>query len=390
MNDSGKKINKNVFFLGLTSFFNDWSSEMIFPILPSFMAEILGIPKFLIGLIDGIAKSTASLLKVFSGYLSDKLGKRKALAVMGYSLSTIVKPFLSIANGWLSVLGVRVGDRIGKGIRTAPRDSLIAASSHKKHRGRSFGFHRAMDTFGALIGTVCTFLLLRFMLSGTIEHRYRIIFLLAVVPAIIGVGFIVFGAKERKDVPPSKHIKLLWRAMPKNLRIFIIASMIFGLGNFTFTFFLLRIRTMGIAPAIVPLVYLVYNVVYFLASYPAGISSDRFSKKMILALGFGVYILTALGFAVFDAPIWAWILMALYGFHMAFTDGIARALVSDLAPQKIRGTALGIYHTGIGIVDLPSGLLAGFLWDVISPQGVFFVGAILAIVALIVLLFVKK
>ncbi|MCD6418939.1 MFS transporter [bacterium] len=389
MKNAGK-IEKNVFFLGLTSFFNDLSSEMIFPILPAFMAEVLGIPKSLIGLIDGVAKSTASILKVFSGYISDRLGKRKALAVFGYSLSTVVKPILSITRSWVAVLGVRVGDRIGKGIRTAPRDALIAASSQEKHRGRSFGFHRAMDTLGALLGTIFTFLLLSVVLSGPVEHRYRLVFLLAAIPAVIGVGFIVFGVKERKDIPPSKRVKLSWKMMPVNLRIFIVAAVIFGLGNFTFTFFLLRIRTMGIPAAIVPLVYLVYNVVYFLGSYPAGVASDKFSKKKILAFGFGAYILTAIGFAFLNAPVWAWFLMAVYGFHMAFTDGIARALVSDLAPVEIRGTALGMYHTGIGIVDLPSGLLAGFLWDAISPQAVFIVGAVIALVALCVLLVVKE
>ena len=384
---NGKKISRNVFFLGLTSFFNDWSSEMIFPILPAFMAEILGIPKSLIGIIDGVSESLASILKVFSGYLSDRLGKRKNLAVFGYSLSTILKPLLAFAQSWLAVFSVRVGDRIGKGIRTAPRDALIAASVDSKKRGRSFGFHRAMDTLGALSGTLTTFILMKYILG---PQSHRTIFALSIIPAVVGVLFIMFGTKETKTVIPGEKPKLSWKTLPKNLRILIVATFIFGIGNYTFTFFLLRIRTMGIAMAIVPLVYLLYNVVYSAVSYPAGILSDKIGKRTVYAIGLGMYILTALGMAFFNSSIWAWILMALYGLHMGLTNATARALVSDFAPEEIRGTALGIYHTGIGIADLPAGLLAGFLWQLYSPKVVFSVGAILATVSLLIILTIKE
>ncbi|MCD6594119.1 MFS transporter [bacterium] len=384
---NNKKISRNVFFLGLTSFFNDWSSEMIFPILPAFMAEILGIPKSVIGLIDGVAESLASILKVFSGYVSDRLDRRKNLAVAGYILSTIVKPLLALAQSWLAVFSVRVGDRIGKGIRTAPRDALIAASAESKKRGRSFGFHRAMDTLGALFGTLTTFILLRYILG---PQSHRTIFALSAIPAVIGVMFIIFGAKEPKTIRPKEKPKLSWKALPKNLRILIVATFIFGIGNYTFTFFLLRIRTMGIAMAIVPLVYLLYNVVYSAVSYPAGILADKIGKRKVYAIGLVMYILTALGMAFFNASIWAWVLMGTYGLHMGFTNATARALVSDFAPVEIRGTALGMYHTGIGIADLPAGLLAGFLWELYSPKIVFSVGAILATIALLIVLMIKE
>ena len=221
-------------------------------------------------------------------------------------------------------------------------------------------------------------------------QSHRTIFALSIIPAVVGVMFIMFGAKETKTVTPGEKPKLSWKTLPKNLRVLIVATFIFGIGNYTFTFFLLRIRTMGIAMAIVPLVYLLYNVVYSAVSYPAGILSDKIGKRTVYAIGLGMYILTALGMAFFNSPIWAWILMASYGLHMGFTNATARALVSDFAPEEIRGTALGIYHTGIGIADLPAGLLAGFLWQLYSPKVVFSVGAILATVSLLIILTIKE
>ncbi|RKZ33982.1 MFS transporter [bacterium] len=385
--DSKNKIDRNVFWLGLTSFFNDWSSEMIFPILPAFMAEILGIPKYLIGFIDGVAQSLASILKVFSGYISDKIGKRKMLAVSGYSLSAIVKPFLAIANSWLAVFSVRVGDRIGKGIRTAPRDALIASSAEKDRTGRSFGFHRAMDTLGALFGTLTVFILMKFILG---PQSHRTIFLLAVIPALFGIMCIVFGTKEKRQNTQTKKLKFSWRTLPKKLRLLIMATFIFGVGNYTFTFFLLRIREMGIAMALIPLVYLLYNIVYFAVSYPAGIWADKIGKKTVYNIGLVMYIFTALGMAFLNASVWAWILMAIYGLHMGFTNATARALVSDYSPEDIRGTALGMYHTGIGIADLPAGLLAGTLWELFSPKVVFSTGAILTVIALVIIISIRE
>ncbi len=378
---------RNIFFLGLTSFFNDWSSEMIFPILPSFMAEVLGIPRTLIGVIDGVAESVASLLKVFSGYISDKIGRRKALAVAGYSFSTVVKPLLALARGWGMVFLVRVGDRVGKGIRTAPRDALIAASVDKSVRGRSFGFHRAMDTLGALVGTLTTYILMRYVLG---PNSHRTIFLLSAIPALVGVGCLVFGVREVSAGISGKKIKLSWSAIPKNLKILIAAAFVFGIGNYTFTFFLLRIREMGIPVAVVPLVYLVYNLVYSAVSYPAGVLADRFGKRNIYALGLVMYILTALGMAFANSSGWAWVLLAFYGLHMGFTNATARALVSDLSPAEIRGTSLGIYHTAVGVADLPAGILAGALWDAFSAKVVFSVGAALAFVSLIMIMFVRE
>lgn len=382
-----RKLDRNVVALGLTSFFNDWSSEMILPLLPAFMAEILGIPKTLIGLIEGVSQSLASVLKVFSGYISDRVGRRKWLAITGYVLSNAVKPLLAVANGWAAVLSVRAADRIGKGIRTAPRDALIASSGSSKGRGRSFGFHRMMDTSGAILGTITAFLLMRFLAMEE-AHRYRLIFLLAVIPGIVGVLCIIFGARERAAAKAAE-IRLSWNVLPANLKRVVIASVIFGVGNFTFTFFLLRVRDMGVSAMAIPLAYLLHNIVYAGASYPAGILADRWGKKNVLGLGILVYVATALGFAAFNAPAMAWVLMAVFGLHMALSDATARALVSDLAPDEVRGTALGVYHTGVGVADLPAGLLAGVLWDAVSPQAVFLTGAVLALVSFAILMTVR-
>jgi MFS family permease len=386
-----KKLDRNVLSLGITSFLNDWSSEMIFPLLPAFMAEVLNIPKPLIGLIEGISRSLASVLKVFSGYISDRLGKRKSLAVAGYALSNAVKPLLAVARNWPAVLAMRAADRIGKGIRTAPRDALIASATEKqkKTRGKSFGFHRAMDTSGAMLGTIAAFVLMRF-LPGDTESNYRTVFLLAVIPGMAGVATIALGARERSSPGNRKKPSLAWSSLPANVKRLVVASIIFGIGNYTFTFFLLRIREMGIAAAIVPLVYLVYNLFYAGASVPAGRLSDKLGRKKVLVAGFLLYACTATGFALVDAAPAAWLLMAVFGLHMALTDATARAFISDLSEESVRGTALGIYHTGVGVADLPAGIMAGFLWQQFSSTATFLTGAALALTATAVLATVKE
>lgn len=378
---------RNIVFLGLTSFFNDWSSEMIFPILPAFMADVLGIPKSLIGLIDGVAESTASILKVFSGYISDKLGRRKALSVFGYAFSTFAKPFLALAKSWPLVFFVRVADRIGKGIRTAPRDALVAESVKRTRRGHAFGLHRAMDTMGAFVGTLTAFILINKLTSKT---PYRLIFLLAVIPALIGVFIISAFVKEVRVKKVEQKPKLSWRVLPVRLRKLIAASVVFSLGAYTFTFFLLRIKDMGIPAKIVPLAYLLYNLVYFVVAYPAGIWSDKVGKKTVLMLGYTAYIITALGMALTNSVLAAWILMAIYGVYQAFAQVSSRALVSDFAPSHIRGTALGVYHTGVGLAQLPAGLIVGILWEKFSAKTAFLVGAAIAFLAFLMLITVKE
>lgn len=381
-----KRVKRNVFFLGITSFFTDWSSEMLFPILPDFMANVLGIPKSLIGVIDGVSESAASLLKVFSGYFADKLGKRKPLAFAGYSISAFVKPVLALANSWLAVFGVRLGDRIGKGIRTAPRDALIADSCDTGIRGRQFGFHRAMDTLGAVFGTFTAFLLL-----NSLGWGYRSIFALTIIPGALAVFVLLFGVREKKlECSHQERVKLSWSLLSRPLKILITAHFVHSLGAFTFTFVILRARDMGISAGMIPLAYLLYNITYAGLSYPSGIVADTAGRKPTLAIGYLSYVLVAIGFSILYGQEWAWVLMAFYGVYHAFTDGVARTFVSDLSEPQARATALGIFHTAKSIADLPAGLIAGFLWEYASPQTAFMVGAILSAVALAILVGVPE
>ncbi len=379
---------RNIRFLGLTSFFTDWSSEMIFPLLPAFMAEVLGIPRVLIGLIEGVAQSLAAVIKVVSGRLSDRLARRKPLVTAGYALSSAAKPFFALVSSWPAVLLVRGLDRVGKGIRTAPRDALLGGAGGKRRSGRAFGFHRAMDTAGAVAGALTAFALMRWWPGSP----YRWIFLLAAVPAWIGVVCVIRGVRETRRPSESRLTPALPRPVvwTRSFRFLLGSTLIFGLGNYTMTFFLLRAREMGVAAAFIPLTYLVFNVVYFLFAYPAGMAADRWGKKPVLAAGYLVYVATALGFALLDQAAFAWPLMAALGLYMAASDGTARALVSDISPEKQRGGSLGWYHSALGLVGFPSGLLAGALWDIFSSREVFIAGAILALAALTLLLPVRE
>ncbi|MBD3310739.1 MFS transporter [Candidatus Woesearchaeota archaeon] len=377
---------KNVFRLGLTSFFTDMSSEMIFPILPLFLTSVLGAPMSVVGLIEGIAEATSAVLKQFSGWISDKLGKKKPLVIAGYSLSTLTKPLLALATNWGHVLGVRMADRVGKGIRDSPRDALLAASVTKKKRGRGFGLHRALDTGGAVAGTlIASFVLMRYL-----GDAFKIIFLLSLVPGIIAVMILFFGVKERRD-HIKKHIKVGFRHANPMLRRFFIIIGLFNLANFSYAFFILRAEDVGVVLSLIPIIYLVYNLVYAALAYPAGRLSDIIGRKALLTSGIFLFSLTVLGFGFFANSLSVWILFGLYGVFMAITDGIGRAFVSDLATRERRGTALGTYHMIIGITVFPANFFGGLLWDNISVQAPFIYAAVLsAVSAVLLLIFVRK
>ncbi len=377
-----KKIDRNVVSLGWVSLFTDLSSEMIFPILPTFMADVLGIPKFLIGIIEGVAESTASLLKVFSGYISDRLKKRKPIVFVGYTLSTFTKPLLAFAYSWHPVLLLRFLDRVGKGIRTSPRDALIADYSIEKTRGRAFGFHRSMDNLGAVIGTLAAFALMTWFT----ENPFRRIFLISFIPASIAVFIIVFFVKERKPDDNSDRVEIKgFSQFDERFRYFLIAAGIFAFSNMSYAFFLLRAEDIGVEARYLPLVYLVYNISYLIFSYPAGILSDRIGRKKVISLGYITYTITALSFAFAGSTGIVWLLFALYGLFHAFVEGVSRAFVSDLVPSNKRATAIGLYHTTVGIIALPAGAFAGGIWDLLGPEFMFFFAAFLSALALVIL-----
>lgn len=370
----------NVIVLGLTLFFTDISTEMVYPLIPFFLTTTLGASPAVLGLIEGVAESTASLLKVVSGYISDKFKRRRILAIAGYSSSTFGKFLLYAANSWGIVFLGRVVDRLGKGIRTAPRDALIADSTDPSKRGMAFGLHRAFDTTGAAIGVVLAYYFLT-QYSGSFTR----VFLWSIVPAIIGV-ILLFFAREKKIVstdrpkPPSLH----WKVLPGKLQLFLVVAFVFTLGNSSNTFLLLRATNLGFTPASAVLLYLVYNLVYGLVSYPAGKLSDRVGRKRLLVAGYTFYGLVYLGFALVSAPGEAWMLWALfglYGLYSGFTDGIEKALIADLAPADVRATAIGLHATILGIGLFPASFIAGELWQHIGPAAAFYFGGGMGLVA---------
>jgi MFS family permease len=378
----------NIIILGLTSFFTDVASEMVYPLVPFFLTVKLGASAELLGLIEGIAESVASLLKVFSGYISDRLRNRKGLTILGYASSAVGKLMLYFASGWGLVFGGRVVDRLGKGIRTAPRDALIADSSAESKRGTSFGLHRALDTGGAVVGVSLAYIFFTTLARG----EYKPVFLWSLVPAVVGVLllFIVREAKP-KEVKTATLPSLRPGLLPRKLQLFLVVALIFTLGNSSNTFLLLRAQNLGFSPAAAILLYLVYNLVYGVVSYPAGRLSDRIGRKALLVAGYAFYGLVYLGFAWVNAPSLAWTLWALfglYGLYIGFTDGVEKALVTDLAPMNVRATAIGLHATIVGIGLFPASFIAGQLWDRVSPAAAFYFGGGMGLAAAIGLLLV--
>lgn len=381
-----KGITKNIFILGLVSLFTDLSSQMVFPLIPLFLTTVLGTGAYAVGIVEGAAETTASLLKVVSGYWSDKIKKRKPFLLFGYSLSSITKPLFAFANVWFFVLCVRVIERIGKGLRTAPRDAIVAESCEACVRGKAYGFHRAMDGIGSVLGAILAFLLLPIL-------GYRNIFLFAFIPGIIAV-FVILLLKE-KNIPIKKEtkeisIKLSFKELPANLRLFIIISSIFALGHFGYAFLLLKAKNIGLADNTAILLYVIFYIVYTICTIPSGILSDKIGRKPVLIIGYSVFAITSLGL-IFTSDIYSIILFfIIYGIFYGMIDGVQRAFVVDLAPTHLKATALGTFHTAIGLVALPGGFIAGLLWDKINSEATFVYSFILTIIALSLFIFVKN
>lgn len=368
----------NIIILGLTSLLTDISSEMVYPLLPLFLTARLGATPAVVGLIEGVAESLASLLKVFSGYWSDKVGRRKPLAIAGYALSGIGKVLLFFSTSWLWVLWGRVADRFGKGVRTAPRDALIAESSDPGKLGRAYGLHRAMDTLGASLGV-----LLGYYFLTAYHGDFRPVFLYAFIPAALGVA-VLFLVQEKKKLPGSGSRRLpvlSWGGLDARLRAFLVVVFLFTLGNSSNQFLLLRAKNLGFSDATVILLYLVYNLTYSLFSYPAGRVSDRLGRRGVLVAGHLAYALVYLGFAVAAHANTLWYLFALYGFYSAFTEGVEKALVAEIAPAEQKATLIGLHATLVGIGLLPASLVAGLLWNLFGPRAPFYFGSLMAALA---------
>lgn len=375
----------NVFILGIVSLLTDVSTEMVYPLLPIFLTSTLGASPAVVGIIEGIAESLASLLKVFSGYVGDKTKKKKELAIAGYGGSFIGKVFLLAASSWGGVLLSRVVDRLGKGIRTAPRDALIAEAADEKARGHAFGLHRAMDTFGAAVGVGIAYVLL----VGN-HADFKRIFLLSMLPAFLGVAALFFVRQPRTVKPSGKKLSFAWSKLDRRLKGFLILAFIFTLGNSSNQFLLLRASKLGASAPVVVLLYLVYNVSYGLLSYPAGRLSDRVGRKHILVAGYLVYAMVYFAFAKVTMLSSLWLLFVVYGIYIAFTEGVEKALLADIAPSELRGTVIGLHAAIVGAALLPASFIAGFLWDIFGAQAPFYFGGAMGLVAAVGLLFILK
>ncbi|MBF0538703.1 MAG: MFS transporter [Nitrospirae bacterium] len=376
-------VGKSVFVAGLVSFFMDVSSEMIYPLVPLFLTNVLGVNKSVIGLIEGIAESTASLLKVFSGWFSDRIGNRKWLMAAGYAISTLSRPFVALATVWEYVLVARFIDRFGKGVRTAPRDAIIAESTDKTSLGRAFGTHRAMDTMGAVVGPALAFLLLRIL-----SNDYRKVFWLSMIPGVITVLLIIFfiTEKKRSTVSNAEKPKLTLRHFDWRFKFFAIIAGLFAIGNSSDVFLILRAQQVGVSTVMIPVVYLLFNIIYSSAAIPSGIVADRFGRKKVILIGFVLFAILYYGFAITASTTVVWILFGFYGLFMGLTEGIQKAFLATIIPQDFKATAFGVYNTVIGFAMFPANLIGGWLWDHISPSATFYFGAITA--ALSALLFV--
>jgi MFS family permease len=377
-------LNRNIFFSGVVSFFMDFSSEMVYPLVPLFLASVLGVPKSVIGLIEGIAESTASVLKVFSGWLSDRLGHRKWLMALGYGISTLSRPLVATAPNWGQVLASRFVDRFGKGIRNAPRDALIAESCEGANFGRSFGFHRGMDTLGAVAGPAVAFGLLAFF-----QGQYRLVFWFSMIPGILAVLTIVFFIRETRasSLSQVQKPKLGWSSFEQSYKFFILVVVLFSIGNSSDVFLILRAQNVGIPLAVIPLVYLVFNIVYALGALPAGIVSDRIGPTPIILMAFILFGFIYLGFAGADQAWHIWLLFIAYGLFMAMTEGVQKAFLATLIPDEFKATGFGLYNTLIGLSLLPASLIGGFLWDRLGPRATFIYGSGTAWLAAILFLF---
>lgn len=373
------KINipKNVIWLGFVSLFNDVASEMIYPIVPLFLTLTLGAPLTVVGLIEGVAESTASLLKVFSGWFSDLVGQRKPLAVYGYSFSTVAKLILYLSFSWPLVLLGRFVDRLGKGVRVAPRDALIADSTAPEIRGAVFGFHRSMDTFGAVCGPLLAILFL-----AVFAANYQLIFLLSFLPALLGVLVLQFFVAEVKPKTAAKpKITLTFDNFGVQYYLFLIVSLVFALGNSSDVFLILRSKDLGLSAVLVIFAYVIYNIFYALFSYPAGVLADRIGFKKVLIAGWLIFAAVYAGFGWAHSTHAVWFLFAIYGFYIAFTEGVSKAYISNIAPKDKVATAIGLYYTVTGVAVLLASLVAGWLWSSFGAPSAFYYGSITALLA---------
>jgi len=381
--------------IGLVSLLNDASSEIIYPLLPIFLAASLGASAQAIGIIEGLAESISSLLKLFAGYLSDRLAKRKFLVVAGYSVASLARPLLAFAQSWTQVLAIRLTDRIGKGIRTAPRDAMIADAVRTEQRGLAFGFHRAMDHAGAVVGPLIGYLLVVLFVANRqspTSHEFTKIFLVASVPALLAVLVAVFFMRESQvtEKHETQVVKLSLRGFDSNFKRFLLVLALFTLSNSSDSFLILRARDAGVSIALVPLLWAAHHAMKVLSSLFGGDLSDRLGRKRLIVAGWILYAAVYAGFGFATQQVSLWILFLIYGIYFGLAEGAEKALVADLVRPEQRGTAYGLYNLAFGITVFPASLLMGMIWDWKGPTTAFLFSAVLGTTAAILLLILVK
>ena len=384
-------MSTNVLVLGIVSLLTDMSSEMIYPILPLFLTAI-GATGLFIGLMEGAAEATASLLKVVSGWYSDRFDRRKPFITWGYGTSSLVKPFLVLATEPWHVFGVRITERIGKGVRSAPRDALIADSTERWSMGKAFGLHKSMDAMGAVLGPIAVIVVLALVASMDALEAYRLVFIIATIPAFAAVLVILLFVREKeaaKRTPQSGFLRGM-RKLGREFWRLMAVIVIFYAGEISYAFFVLQAQVEGLSNIAIIALYALFNAVFVLVAIPSGSLSDRFGRKPVILVSFGVFALTCVTMASAEGLALLVIGFCLFGLYKGSSEGVLKAYVVDVVPHELRGTALGAFHTSVGLVMLPGGVVAGLLWDSVGPWATFAFGAAAAVVAIPLLAVIGK
>ena len=379
MKDTVKKGLRNIIFLGLVSFFADISSEMVYPIIPLYLVSAFGATPFLVGVIEGIAESVAGLLRVFSGYISDKYNRKKPLAFLGYFTGLIYKLALILAGSWGGVLGARIIDRFGKGIRTAPRDVMVSDNAQASQMGHAFGIHKALDMAGSAIGIGLAFLLVR----STGAESYKAVFAWSMIPVGLSLLMFFFIRDYTRNRRPMRreHFWKNVRQLDGSLKLYLVIAFVFTLGNSSNAFLLLRANAVGFSSADVILLYFLYNVVSAALAIPFGKRSDTVGRKRVLVAGYAVFSIVYLGFAFAASKAMIIAAFVLYGFYTALIAGVERAFIAEITPPSIKGTMLGFHSTLVGVALFPASLLAGLFWNTFGAWAPFVFGAVMSAAA---------
>ncbi len=392
-------LHPNVFFLGLVSLLTDVSSELVFTLIPLFITNVLGAGALVVGFVGGVSESFDAVFRIFSGRISDRFQRRKILAVLGYGFSMLVKPFMLLASAWGGVLAVRFADRVGKGVRSSPRDALIADSVSADKRGKSFGIHRAMDTAGAFLGLTIAVVIIYALQGGALDltnNTYRWLVIAGIVPAVLAVIILLVFVQEKKRASRAAaeggDIRQTAAVTPfsSRFKLFLLVMGVFTLGNSSDFFIVLRAQDLEVNVLNITLMLVVFNLTYALVSTPSGILSDRIGRRRVIVIGWTVYAAVYLGFAL-SSTVWhIWLLFAAYGIYYGVVEGAAKAFVADLVPAERRGTAYGYFQGVVGLMLLPASVLAGWLWDAVNPAASFYFGAGLAFLAMLGLFLLVK